>query len=65
MKYSDEQLIKMLDDVEADMRRLEHKVFAVRAQLRERVDPYHRRTDLGFWPDQDKGELRPRVPVKS
>lgn len=61
MRYDDAKLIQLLDEIESDMRRLEYRVHAVRAQLRERVDPHHRRRDLGYWPDQDTGELRPRV----
>lgn len=57
---TDEQIIITLDHIEADLRMLEHRCLVIRLALRKRVDPYKRRTDLGYWPDQDTGELRPK-----
>src|SRR6185369_2625345 len=45
---TDEQITRVLDAVEADMRRLESRINSVRAVLRDRIDPYHRRRDLGY-----------------
>lgn len=56
----DERIIQELDRIEADLRRLESRCFALRSALRERIDPYKRRKDLGYWPDEE----RPTVDIK-
>ena len=50
---TDEQIIRALDEIEARMRQLEHRAFAIRGALRQRIDPHKRRTDLGYWPDEE------------
>ena len=57
-KLSDEQIIRMLDEVEADLRRHEHRLYRVREALRERVDPYKQRNDLGYWEDEPEVKHR-------
>lgn len=47
-----EDIIRDLDRIEADLRHLEHRCFAVRAALRERVDPFKQRKDLGYWHEE-------------
>lgn len=59
MRGRDEDLIRALDAIESDMRRLESRIFGIRKLLRERIDPHRQRRDLGYWPDEDNGELRP------
>ena len=57
----DEQIIRALDETEAELRRMEHRLFRLRAALRERIDPHKQRKDLGYWPDEDGAGLRPAV----
>ena len=49
---TDDQIIRALDEVEARMRQMEHRIFACREALRDRIDPHKRRKDLGWWPDE-------------
>ena len=58
---TDEQITRVLDAVEADMRRLESRINSVRAVLRDRIDPYHRRRDLGYWEGEEGPGLRPQI----
>jgi hypothetical protein len=46
---TDADMIRTIDEVEARLRGLEHKLYRVRAALRQRIDPYKRRKDLGYW----------------
>lgn len=62
---TDEQIIHRLDELEARLRSIEHGIFAVRRALRERIDPYKRRKDLGYWPDEESSDaLRPMPTAK-
>lgn len=49
---TDEEIIRTLDRIEADLRRLEHRCYSIRAALRQRIDPRRRRRDLGYWSDE-------------
>jgi len=52
-----EAIILALDDIECEMRRLEHRLLGIRRALRPKVDPFSKRKDLGFFPeDADKSE---------
>jgi hypothetical protein len=55
---TDEQMIRTLDQIEAELRRLEHRCFAVRSALRTRIDPCNRRKDLGYWPDEERTDVQ-------
>jgi hypothetical protein len=45
----DEEIIRAIDRIEADLRGLESRLFSLRSALRERIDPQKRRKDLGYW----------------
>ena len=53
-----EKIIQLLDQTEADLRMLEHRLFSLRSALRERIDPCKRRKDLGYWPDEDEARIK-------
>ena len=58
----DEEIIRALDRIEADMRSLESRIFSVRSALRKRIDPLKRRQDLGLWYENEAaaGTKEPR-----
>lgn len=58
---TDERIIQWLNETEAQLRTLEHRLFSIRRALRQRIDPHKQREDLGYWPDEDAGGWRPKV----
>jgi hypothetical protein len=58
---TDTEIIRTLDIIEANLRMLEHRCYRIREVLRKRIDPMKKRQDLGYWPEDDNGTLRPKV----
>ena len=56
----DEEIIRELDAVEAELRSCETRLTRLRRALRRRIDPRSTRRDLGYYSEDDDGSLRPK-----